>query len=55
MHATFSWHMVYHVFILVDVKVKLHWILIVVSLMCICINVYNSYKVAGYEALPLND
>ncbi|KAG5621709.1 hypothetical protein H5410_006927 [Solanum commersonii] len=50
MHAAIPWHMVDHVFVLVHVKNKFHWVLAVISLNDKRINVYDSYRAAGHDA-----
>ncbi|KAF3684666.1 hypothetical protein FXO38_00152 [Capsicum annuum] len=42
MHATVPWHTADHIFILVNVKVKPHWVLMVISFNDRCIYVYDS-------------
>ncbi|XP_075088135.1 uncharacterized protein LOC142170190 [Nicotiana tabacum] len=48
--ANVSWHTVDNVLILVNLKDKLHWILVVVSFKERCIKVYDSYRSAGHDA-----
>ncbi|PHT78607.1 hypothetical protein T459_16659 [Capsicum annuum] len=53
MHVTVSWHMVDYIFIPVNVKVKHHWILGVISFNNRCIYVYDSLSSAGYDIVVL--
>ncbi|KAG5631704.1 hypothetical protein H5410_003421 [Solanum commersonii] len=50
MHAAIPWHMVDHVFVLVHVKNKFHWVLAVISLNDKRINVNDSYRAACHDA-----
>ncbi|KAH0668943.1 hypothetical protein KY289_023436 [Solanum tuberosum] len=49
-HAVIPWHLVDHIFVLVHVNDKFHWVLAVVSLNDKRINVYDSYRAAGHNA-----
>ncbi|KAG5580584.1 hypothetical protein H5410_051211, partial [Solanum commersonii] len=49
-HVGILWHLVDHIFVLVHVNDKFHWILIVVSLNDKHINLYDSYRAAGHNA-----
>ncbi|PHT53659.1 hypothetical protein CQW23_08121 [Capsicum baccatum] len=50
MHVTVPWHTVDHIFIPINVKVKHHWVLAVISFNDRCIYVYDSLSSAGHDA-----
>ncbi|XP_070007698.1 uncharacterized protein [Nicotiana sylvestris] len=47
--ANIPWHIVDNVLIPVNLKDKLHWVLVVVSFKERCIKVYDSYRYAGHD------
>ncbi|PHU14233.1 hypothetical protein BC332_15438 [Capsicum chinense] len=49
MHATVPWHTVDHISISINVKVKHHWVLAVISFNDRCIYVYDSLSSAGHD------
>ncbi|KAF3675566.1 hypothetical protein FXO37_05797 [Capsicum annuum] len=55
MHAAVPWHTIDHMFILVHVKAKHHWVLAVISFNHRCIYVYDSLSAAGHNAAVLTE
>ncbi|KAF3669105.1 hypothetical protein FXO37_09210 [Capsicum annuum] len=50
MYATVPWHTVDHIFISINVKVKHHWVLAVISFNDRCSYVYDSLSSIGHDA-----
>ncbi|XP_070007914.1 uncharacterized protein [Nicotiana sylvestris] len=55
LHANVPWHIVDNVMIPVNLKDKLHWVLVVVSFKERCIKVYDSYRSAGHDAYVVSE
>ncbi|XP_075092476.1 uncharacterized protein LOC142172704 [Nicotiana tabacum] len=53
--ANVPWHTVDNVLIPVNLKDKLHWVLVVVSFKERCIKVYDSYRSAGHDAYVVSE
>lgn len=55
LHANVPWHTVDNVLIPVNLKEKLHWVLVVVTFKDRCIKVYDSYTSSGYDAYIVSE
>ncbi|XP_075076739.1 uncharacterized protein LOC107816733 [Nicotiana tabacum] len=55
LHANVPWHTVDNVLIPVNLKEKLHWVLVVVTFKDRCIKVYDSYTSSGHDAYVVSE
>ncbi|XP_075096357.1 uncharacterized protein LOC142174458 [Nicotiana tabacum] len=55
LHANVPWHTVDNVLIPVNLKEKLHWVLVVVTFKDRCIKVYDSYTSSGHDAYIVSE